>query len=48
MAPVACQLAIEWYRTREEAREGYRERLKALREAGWRRVSEAGLRPVAT
>jgi hypothetical protein len=36
--PVAGQMAVEWARTREQAREVYRERLRALREAGWVRV----------
>ena len=30
--------AIEWWPTREKAREGYRARLRALRDAGWQRV----------
>ena len=30
--------AIEWRPTREKAREGYRARLRALRDAGWQRV----------
>jgi hypothetical protein len=35
-APVAGQPAVPWHRTREEAREGYMERLRALRATGWR------------
>ena len=31
--------AIEWWPTRDKARQGYRARLRALREAGWQRVS---------
>ena len=31
--------AVEWWRTREEAREGYGARLVALRDAGWQRVA---------
>ena len=31
-AAIATLPAIEWWRTREEAREGYRARLRALRE----------------
>ena len=38
VAPVAGQPAIAWWQTREEAREVYRERLRALRDAGWQRV----------
>ena len=38
VAPVEGQHPVTWCRTRERAREGYRERLKALREAGWQRV----------
>ena len=34
-APVAGQMPIVMYRTREAAREGYRERLVALRAGGW-------------
>ena len=34
VAAVAGQPAVAWYRTREEAREGYRERLGVLRDAG--------------
>ena len=30
--------AIEWWPTRDKAREGYRARLRALRDAGWVRV----------
>ena len=30
--------AIEWWPTRDKAREGYRARLRALRDAGWLRV----------
>jgi hypothetical protein len=29
---------VQWWRTRDEAREGYRERLRALHEAGFVRV----------
>ena len=36
--PVASQPPVVWYRTREEAREGYRERFVALGDAGWERV----------
>jgi hypothetical protein len=36
--PVAGQPPIVWFRTREQAREGYRARLVALRDAGWTRV----------
>ena len=39
VAPVAGQMPIVMYRTREAAREGYRERLAALRGGGWVRVS---------
>ena len=35
---VAGQMPIAWWRTREQAREAYRERLQALREAGFVRV----------
>jgi hypothetical protein len=35
--PVAGQPPIQWHRTREQAREAYRERLAALRVEGWRR-----------
>jgi hypothetical protein len=38
VAALAKQPSIMWFRTRERAREVYRERLKALREAGWKRV----------
>ena len=38
VAPVAGQPAIVWHRKREEARQAYRERLRALRDAGWQRV----------
>ena len=37
-AAIPALPAIEWWRTREEARAGYRARLRALREAGWQRV----------
>ena len=37
-APAAGQMPIVMYRTREAAREGYRERLLALRGEGWVRV----------
>ena len=30
--------AIEWWPTRDKASEGYRARLRALRDAGWQRV----------
>jgi hypothetical protein len=36
---VAGQMPIAWWRTCQEAREGYQERLQALREAGFVRVS---------
>ena len=39
VAPVAGQMPIVMYRTREDAREGYRERLVALRAEGWVRVT---------
>jgi hypothetical protein len=35
---VVGQLPVVWYATREAARAGYRERLRALREAGYVRV----------
>ena len=38
VAPMAGQPAIAWHRTREKAREAYRERLAALRAEGWQRV----------
>lgn len=38
VAAVAGQMPIVLYRTRDEARDGYRARLVALRDAGWVRV----------
>jgi hypothetical protein len=35
---VAGQTAVDWWRSREAAQEGYRERLRALRAAGRVRV----------
>ena len=35
---VAGQTAVDWWRSREAAQEGYRKRLQALRAAGWVRV----------
>jgi hypothetical protein len=35
---VAGQTAIDWWRSREAAQEGYRKRLQALQAAGWVRV----------
>ena len=35
---VAGQTAVDWWRRREAAQEGYRKRLRALRAAGWVRV----------
>ena len=34
----ACQPTLTGWPTWEQAREGYRARLRALREAGWQRV----------
>ena len=39
MSPIAGQSAIQMHRAREEARKTYRERLAALRAAGWCRYS---------
>ena len=35
---VAGQTAVDWWRSREAAQEGYRKRLRALQAAGWMRV----------
>ena len=38
VAAIAGMPAVQWWPSRDKAREGYRERLRALREAGWQRV----------
>ncbi len=35
VAAVAGQVPVAWWQTREQAREGYRERVRVLREAGF-------------
>ena len=38
MGPVGGPVAVSWSTTREQARKRYRERLQALRAAGWLKV----------
>ncbi len=38
VAAVEGQQPVMWFRTQAAGRKGYRERLKALRDAAWRRV----------
>ena len=38
VAAIAGMPAVQWWPTRDKARDGYRVRLRALRAAGWQRV----------